>query len=179
MCLHLVLPRVVLPLNFTTHTPTYYLMWDHALISHCSLSPLSFMELLSWEISLQHMWFVAYNSSFKELRFIISRYISRWSKFSLRILLSGSLRDHYHLRILCLVEQTIHYSIIVNTLLIVWLFANITPIAPLKAYRHVELTTYFILLQTYPSHVKEKVLVLHSAEFRSPWDGQEQSIVCI
>ncbi|RWW82742.1 hypothetical protein BHE74_00008781 [Ensete ventricosum] len=90
-------------------------------------------KLLSWGTSPQHVRSAAHDSPSEELGLIPLGYLSCWSNFHFRILPSGSFGDHYPLRLLCLVEQTLHCSASANALARLRLFANIAPAAPFKA----------------------------------------------
>ena len=76
--------------------------------------------------------------------------------------------DHHPLGLLRYTEQTVHCSTPANALARLRLHVNTTLAAPLKEYQHVELTAHCSLLRMYPSHVEEKVSMLHGAKFRSP-----------
>ncbi|RWV77206.1 hypothetical protein GW17_00061999 [Ensete ventricosum] len=79
--------------------------------------------------------------------------------------------------LLRLAEQLVPSSALANALARLRLFANTIPTAPFKVKQRAEFVAHFSLLRTYPFHAEEKVLMLHGAEFRSPWDGHEHSIV--
>ena len=76
--------------------------------------------------------------------------------------------DHYPLRLLRHVKQTVYCSALTNELARLRLHVNTAPITPLKDQQHAELIAHFSLLQTYSSYVEEKVSMLHGYEFRSP-----------
>lgn len=117
------------PLNFVMHPPTRYLMQDHAMTPHHSLGPLNFVKLLSWgthSYSLLHMILPLENIDLSLMNLFL------WSNFFLYIIPSRSFKDHHLFGLLCLTEQIMHCSTIVNAFTILWLFTNIAPTVPHK-----------------------------------------------